>query len=284
MKRLTFVFVLVLLASSCGSKQNPNQVSSSGDLAPASPSATTTRTTSDQTGSAVGEPSVHKMLIRSGSISLESPNHPETLRQITGIVQRAGGYVSNESSRILENESIESEMTVRIPAERFDSVVDMIKRTGTSVTSENISVEDATKQYYDQESHLNAKKLELAQLEELLRSAKTVQEIIAVRHEIVDVSQSVDELEGSTKLIESEVNYSTLRIELTSKGGNGVIARIGAAFNHGFTGFVDVLTGVITFLIAGIPAFLVILGFVYVIILLVRRGTKKQQATDQLKK
>jgi hypothetical protein len=286
-----FLILSLLLVVSCSKKADFNQ-SESSPTADARPDAAKSNARSQEKGTysanlssesaPTSQPEVqqHRMIVRNGEITLSSSDHEQTMHEITNIVSKCGGYVSNESTRHTEYHTIESELTVRIPANRFDSALAAIKKTGSEVTYENITAEDQTKEYYDLERHTASKKAELEQLDQLLRTAKKLDDILTIKSEIRDIESELDDLQASTKQIESEVLYSKLHIEIRSQTDDGFFARIGRSIGKGASSFTDVLTDTITFLIAGIPVFAVLIAFIYLVIWMARRPARKKRDAE----
>jgi predicted component of type VI protein secretion system len=221
------------------------------------------------------------MIVRNGDLTLESTDHERTMQSITNLVTANGGYVSNQSTRHTDDAKIFSELTVRIPVEHFDSVLSAIKKTGSEVVSENISAEDQTKRYYDLEGHFAAKRLEMTQMQDLMKSAKSMTDIITIKKEILDLQADIDDIEGMTKQIANEVSYSTLRIEIMSRANNAFFPKIGSAIGKGFSSFSDVLGDTISFVISKSPVFAALLGFIYLIMWMSRRGRRKEKEREK---
>jgi Domain of unknown function (DUF4349) len=193
-----------------------------------------------------------------------------------------GGYVSNQSSSHESYHAMTSDMTVRIPVARFDTALGIIRKSVKEVLSENISAEDKTTEYYDVASRLSSKKAELEQLNQLYKSAKTVQDMASIKSQITQVQNEIDNFSGQTKNIEREVAYSTLEIYITSEGQQDFLTRIGMAIGGGASSFTDVLSGTVQFVIGGLPAIAALFGFIYLLIWLSKRSgrKKKQEQTE----
>lgn len=280
-----WVFLLSLLLSfSCGRKDGSDSTSTNGstDASTSAPSAVqNSKTISPEEKPNAPSAPQPKMIVRNGDLTLESTDHERTMQSITNLVTASGGYISNQSTRRTDDAKIFSELTVRIPVEHFDSVLVGIKKTGSEVVSENISAEDQTKRYYDLEGHLAAKKLEMAQMQDLMKSAKSMTDIIAIKKEILDLQADLDDIEGVTKQIANEVSYSTLRIEIMSRASNAFFPKMGTAIGRGFSTFGDVLGETITFVISKSPVFAAMIGFIYLIMWMSRRGGRKEKEREK---
>jgi hypothetical protein len=274
------ILIAILLAgllNSCSKKQGESAPdAASQQTAPKTSASTQSSGDSARPASLVNP----RMIVRNGTMRLGSPDPQETVEKITHIVENLGGYVSNQSASHESYHAMTSEMTVRIPAARFDTALGIIRKSVKEVLSENISAEDQSTEYYDVESHLSAKKAELSQLEELYKSAKTVQDMVSIKSQIIQVQNEIDSFSGQSKNIERQVAYSTLEIYISSEGQQDFLTRIGMAIGSGAASFTDVLSGTVQFVIGGLPAIAALFGFIYLLIWLSRRSGRKKKRED----
>ncbi len=67
-----------------------------------------------------------------------------------------GGYISNENQN-RQSGSLENSWTVRIPAEKFDIFLEDVEKESVYVDSRNVTVEDVTAKYVDNELRIKSK-------------------------------------------------------------------------------------------------------------------------------
>ena len=87
--------------------------------------------------------------------------------------------------------------------------------------------------------------------------------MVEVEEKLAGVRAQIESMEGRMRFLKSQSEFSTLTISLyepsllqTSTGG-GFFYEIEEAFKKGLNGFTDVLTGLITFVIAFSPVLLI---------------------------
>jgi hypothetical protein len=221
-----------------------------------------------------------RMIARDGSVRIAVEDQQAAAASIRKLVKEAGGYIAQESMERYANLPSEITMDVKIPYGTFDSSLAAITRIADVVLSQRISQIDYTEAYTRDTTELSTKRAELEGLTQLLRSAKSIQDIMAIKKELIDVQSDLDSYSASAKSTEHRVAFASLNLTIAAKASQGFLAKIGQAFLSGFSTFSDVLAGTITFLIGGIPAFIVIGILIYLIRkLLHRRRARRDSAT-----
>jgi hypothetical protein len=141
-----------------------------------------------------------QMLVRSAALTIEAAEADEALEQARQIVISSEGYVSAERS---------NQMTLRIPNERLEPVMDQLSALGSEV-QRDVRAVDVTAEYSDLQIQLENLRALQARLRTLLERAETVQDILAVESELARVTSQLERLEGRMRLMDNQVTYATL--------------------------------------------------------------------------
>ena len=226
-------------------------------------------------------------LIYRANIDMESTEFDKALEDLNALVARLGGYFENSE---LNNYSSyrRGSFTVRVPAENFETFCATVGEL-CKVNSLSRSAEDVSEQYYDIESRLATQKTKLARLQELLKQAEEMEDIITLESAISETELAIEQLTGSLRKYDSLVGYATIYIGLsevykltqTEEPAIGFGAKLAAAFRSGSARFasglqsflLDVARGWIGWLI-----FLIIVAVVVIVVLRIRRKRKARQA------
>ncbi|TRZ51930.1 DUF4349 domain-containing protein [bacterium] len=289
--------VLFFLLSGCGNKNKEEQVKISAP--PVSESMNKEQVdetkTSDYKKSAVkdevnitGNISVEKdknisvtgrMIIKTGSVSLEVDKFDETSAKISETVKRFGGYTANSTSTQTSSGLKQGTITVKVPADKYDALVSEIAAFG-KVMSQNIQANDVTEEYIDLESRQKTQKeLEQRLLKLLAEKTARLTDVVEVEEKLASVRQKIESVEGRMRFLRSQSEMSTLTISvyeptlLTTSSGGGFFYELGQAVKKGLRGFTDIFAGLITIIIAASP----LIVFVIIIIFIVRRIFKKRK-------
>ncbi|MBM3673386.1 MAG: DUF4349 domain-containing protein [Actinobacteria bacterium] len=195
---------------------------------------------------------------------------------VLGTVEGSGGFVAGSS-----RSKGRAELTLRIPATRFETTVAALRGIG-EVTDESVSGEDITAQYVDLESRLRNLRAQEAVLLDLMRRAETVQDSIAVQQQLSGVTAQVEQLEGQRRLLDDQSGFGTLLVALAvtgvPSGSPAQPSTLARAWEDATGVALDVVGGVIVVLGALVP--LAVLGALLGLpVWLLLRGRRKQIGT-----
>ncbi len=152
-----------------------------------------------------------RKLIRNGELSLRTSDLGTTVTRIREAVASYGGYIGDEE-RTDTDYSLSLRLQVRIPATSYDDLVERISNLDGKVEYFRSSARDVTEEYIDLEARLNSKR----QLEErylsLLKSSRSVDDILAIEKELNSNRSDIESLQGRLRYLNNQVAFSTLDI------------------------------------------------------------------------
>lgn len=227
-----------------------------------------------------------RMIIRTGSLSIETDKYDDAENKINDIVKKYSGFISNSKSTVNSSGNKSGTITVKVPADKYDALISDVTKIG-KVMSQNIQANDVTEEYVDLESRLKTQKeLEQRLIKLLSEKASRLSDVIEVEEKLASVRQKIESFEGKMKLLKSQSDLSTLTISVyepsmisTSTGG-GFFYELGQAVKKGLSGFTNVLAVSITFLIAIIP----LAGFALIIFLIIRKIVRNRKLSKEKNK
>ncbi|MBR3842455.1 MAG: DUF4349 domain-containing protein [Christensenellaceae bacterium] len=235
-------------------------------------------------------------LIYNARIEMTSEQYTDDLQKIKENIKVYGGYISDESSYGKEPEVAgdagrTSTLTARIPADAYPQFIEALKGIGKNISLEQ-SVEDVTDQYFDLESRLEVLELRKEKLEELLKQATEMEDIIILNEELSEIIYQIEKLSGSKRHLDNQINYSTVTIyireyfrsTITTKTEKTLGERISESFGDTLYEMKIFFEDFVVFLIGASPVLLILAVIVVVIVLLIKRGDKKRMAKYAAKK
>ena len=197
-------------------------------------------------GTVAETPKVEQKLIYTAYLEMESTAFDETVAALTALASECGGYFSSSNVRNYQSGYRSASYVIRIPAERYE---DFLAQAGDlcHVLRRNSTAEDITESYYDIEGRLTTQKTKLARLQELLKQAKNMEDIITIESAISDTEMQIEYLSGTLKRYDALVDYSTVEIQLqevyrlsnTEEPVKGFGSRFITALKSGWLDFVD---------------------------------------------
>lgn len=209
---------------------------------------------------------ISKKVIRNGQMSIQVAEIKKAQKQVNEILKKSKAYIQSEN--FSNNDNAENlNLNIRVPHQNFDMLIDSFSDGVGSVLSKKISSDDVTEEYTDVSIKLENKKIYLEKYRNMLRSAKTIKDMLEIQENIRELEDEIDVSEGRLRFIDDRVNYSTLNLNLykekvrssaTSKIGFG--SRFGDSITEGWNSFIAFFLGIISFW----PFFLLIPIFIFV--------------------
>jgi hypothetical protein len=204
-----------------------------------------------------------RKLIKQASISFETDDLSGTRKFISAVALQHKGYVSSETTNRYQDRN-QLAITLRVPAQKFDTILTEIERHAVRVENKNVSSKDVTEEFIDVDARLRTKKeLELRYLA-LLKDAKNVQDVIAVESQLVNVRSDIESMEGRLKYLSDQISLSTLSIECFEVVGSrfAFFSSIFSALKNGWENLLKFIIGLLNiwpFIILGIVSIYLLL-------------------------
>jgi hypothetical protein len=215
--------------------------------------------------------SLDRKIISTASIQLEVKNVQIIFNEITNITVAQGGFISSSSVYDAGGRN-NGQVTVRIPQANFYQTVEQIEALGTT-KSKQISGQDVTEEFIDTGARLDNLKRQEARLQEILKMANTVKDVLEVEHELERVRGEIERLTGRLNYLNRSVEMSTITVNaaepapFTGDGGWGITD----ALKQSVRGFIESIKGIIIFTGIILPI------LVYIaLILLIALGIKRK--------
>lgn len=175
----------------------------------------------DSFGAANNNPSasdqvMRGMIIRNANITLEVNDPAKVIDAIMQMAEREGGYVVNSNLR-QDNFYVGgnvAQISIRVPSNRLNNVLQNLKSLAVKVIEESITSEDITQQYVDLESELKNYRVAKDQLNKIMQGAKNTSDVLSVYQQLSETQRKIDVIEGQIKYYKESVTYSLITIYL----------------------------------------------------------------------
>lgn len=218
-----------------------------------------------------GDATIQPKRIKTGAISVWTADLQTHRARLVSLTTGWGGYVSDEHED-QSGDRRELTLTLRIPAQHFDALMDSVAVGVDRISNRWVSVRDVTEEYIDVQSRLEAKRALEQRYLALLDEAATVQEMLDIERELADVRQAIESARGRLNYLDDQVALSTLTVTLTtdrSSAPTGFVQSMGESLADGWRNFKRFAIEVM-----GLWPFLTLL---VVVIWLVRRWRKRRR-------
>ncbi len=227
-------------------------------------------------------PQDKRMIIRTGTMSIENDSFDETEAKAKEIAKNLGGFITNSTAQVNQSGKKQGTLTIRVQADKYDALLAELAKTG-KVMNQNITGRDVTEEYVDAEARLKTQReLETRLLQLLAEKTANLTAVVEVEQKLANVRENIEKTEGRMRMLKDQASFSTITLSIyepailnTSSGG--FFYELERGFEKGLTGFTKVLAGIITFVIAMAPI-LAILGFIIYIVIRVIKKRKVVKA------
>jgi hypothetical protein len=169
------------------------------------------------TGAAVNaQPSgVERLIIRTGDISIVVADTEDGMARIAALAEGNGGWVVSSYVFQADEFAKSGTITVRVPAEGFQSVLDAISEMAIEVQSLSTSGQDVTEEYVDLDARLGNLEATAERVRGFLDEAETVEEALAVSSELSRLEGEIESIKGRMQYLSQSAAFSTITANLT---------------------------------------------------------------------
>ncbi len=133
-----------------------------------------------------------------------------SMDRVASVADSMGGWtVSSERS-----DDFSGRIAVRVPAERLDEAVALVRDIAVAVESEISTSKDVTAEYFDSKSRVrNLRATETAMLN-LLEQAPNARDALEIRESLSEVQEELEVLLGRLKLLEETSAFSLVKVAM----------------------------------------------------------------------
>ena len=222
------VFILLLLGSckkeestgsgGLGGLPSSASVPARGAVSQAAPAAAVeAKAAPAATPAANRAPAIPRKLIRTFNLQLEVRNTEEAAGKVQALVARLGGYVASANGQ-RQGEVFYYSLTVRVPVERVEEALAVIRGLAVRINQEQQQVEDVTDQYIDLDARLRTLEATEAELRAFLAESRErgrkVAEIMEVYRELVEIRSQIEQIRTQLNSFDKLAALSKINLTL----------------------------------------------------------------------
>ena len=227
-----------------------------------------------------------RQIIANANISLIVAKTETAMAGVEQIASDLGGYLSDvelSKGRYEQTEELRGSMTLRVPSDNLEEALERLQALATDVHYLNIERQDVTDQYSDLDARLRNLRATETELLALLTEVRErpnakVEDILAVHRNLTQIREEIETLQGRKNLLDNQIGFSTVRVELIPDSINRPIVEEPWSANgpvrNALRALVATLQGLLTALIWAFlyltPLLLVVLIPLAILIWLVR--------------
>lgn len=139
--------------------------------------------------------------------------HASTGR-IESVVRQHEAFVA-DMNLITSTHELSNAFTIRVPAARFEKLLDALGQDAVYTHHKKIDTEDVSEEFVDLESRLKTKKEVRDRYVDILKTkAKTVQDVLKAEEQIRILQEEIEAKEGRLRFLQNRVSHSTIHLEI----------------------------------------------------------------------
>ena len=154
------------------------------------------------------------MVVRTGSVELETADLDAALLRARAAIIGLGGYVSDSQRTNGDGQALAT-ITYRIPADRWDQALDALSGLATKVVAEKTQAVEVTAQVVDLDARIaNLRSTESA-LQGIMAKATRISDILEVQNQLSAVQGQIEQLTAQRNHLADQASYGTLAVTWT---------------------------------------------------------------------
>ena len=219
------------------------------------------------------------MIAREASLSVDVEKLEDFDTSVKSYVDEYNGYFEKADIQNYDSEYScyrYGYYTVRIPADKLDAFLGVMDENAI-VTEKNVSSEDITLDYVDNEAKIKNLIIERDNLQQLLEVTTEVSDMIQIQDRLSNLQSTLDSYQAQKRYMEGRVAYS--KVEISAREEREIEHPVKAAFEINFVERViegmSTAVDVFVTLLVGIPVVTVVTAFTLLFVWIVKKIIKK---------
>ena len=172
-------------------------------------------------GGGVEAASVERLVIQNADLAIVVADVEVRMTEIQEMAQEMGGFVvsSNLYQGYTSNYTPvpEATVTIRVPSERLDEALDLIKKDVVDVQNETRSGQDVTAEYVDLKSRLKTYQAAEQELTELMENAQDTDEVVNIFNQLMYYREQIELIQGQIKYYEEAAALSAISVRIIAE-------------------------------------------------------------------
>ncbi|GAB4400054.1 MAG: hypothetical protein OHK003_25270 [Anaerolineales bacterium] len=172
-------------------------------------------------GGNVNAAQTQRLVIQNADLSIVVSDVELRMNAISKMAVDMGGFVV--SSNLYQGYTSdytpvpEASLTIRVPAEKLDEALELIKKDAVEVQNETRSGSDVTAEYVDLKSRLKTYEAAEKELTKLMESAQDTDEVVNIFNQLMYYREQIELVKGQIKYYEEAAALSAVSVRLVAE-------------------------------------------------------------------
>lgn len=154
-------------------------------------------------------PGKNRMLVKRGSLEIESKQLENDNQQIRKILPLFNAYIDSENFTNSDYSSF-YRLGIKVPVAEFEALLDTLSTVGEKTINKSSNAEDVSRQYRDLNATIESKKALETRYRELLAKAILIQDMLEIERNLNSLRNEIEGYESRFKTLQNDISYSTI--------------------------------------------------------------------------
>lgn len=159
-----------------------------------------------------------RLIIRNGILRLTVQDtraaQTEVEKVVSELTVKGAFIVSSEERTNYEGQAPTIEITIRVPAEEFDAVMERVSKLAVKVDERSETADDVTAEYVDLNTRLESLEAARDRLMEIMKNSETAEELLLAEQQLTQRETEIESIKGRMKFLSESARLSSVSISL----------------------------------------------------------------------
>ena len=201
-------------------------------------------------GGTSNEPIVQGLhIIKTGNMQVQVQDLDKAKETVLQKVKAHKGFTSSANYNDYSYQKTQT-MTIRVASSNFEGLMKDLATVGY-VESQSQNAQDVSEEFVDIQARLKTKREVETRYTEILKSAKTISEILEIEDKLRIIREEIEAKEGRLRYLKDQVSLSTINLTLNQKLENyskpperSFFSRLAENMGEGWSDFLMFVVGV----------------------------------------
>lgn len=206
-------------------------------------------------------------LVYTGNVHIETKEYDAFRDELNGILKEYHAVTQSMQESGSSGSRRYMNLTVRIPAQDFDSFINALYKGSGEVTNVSTWVDNITKRYNSNETRIETLETQRTRLLELLQTAENLTDVIQLEQRLSEVEYELNNLKNYKADMDEDVQYSTLDLTISEviiyNSKVTFVQRFREALTGSWTNFRDFLEDFVIDAVYALPFLIVLAALIW---------------------